>query len=350
MDPLRRAKLPICQPAAAVVVDSSSSLTDAPQTSTENNPTRKTPKRICRFPGCPNVVKSQGHCQKHGAIVKKCVVEGCKKQSQGVRTGHMCIQHHKDSLEGNDTSSSSGGGGNGGGDNNDNCGEGIVDRRTLISIYDTVMPNSIGWRQGMTPKNNNTKTTTSTTFPESTTTLSTATAPTVQQASTTTTTATQQDNDEMPLVGYLRNGLVLEPGWHRKHERIIRDPKNPLKSLTEFYTMDEKQLLLYEVMLLSGIPNGNKIINKDLAHAWGKKKGFHFVVVNHLCERRGDLVRRKRSDTGTVRTEEQKNNVKAKKLKANDEKSDDGNNESLGAEIDGQNDMQMLEDRILNEL
>ena len=31
-------------------------------------------KRVCRFPGCTSVIKSQGHCQRHGAIVKVCKV------------------------------------------------------------------------------------------------------------------------------------------------------------------------------------------------------------------------------------------------------------------------------------
>jgi hypothetical protein len=33
-------------------------------------------KRLCRTPGCIRVIKSQGHCQRHGAKVKRCKVEG----------------------------------------------------------------------------------------------------------------------------------------------------------------------------------------------------------------------------------------------------------------------------------
>ena len=36
--------------------------------------------------------KSQGHCQRHGAVAKRCRVEGCEKQAQGTHDG-MCKRH-----------------------------------------------------------------------------------------------------------------------------------------------------------------------------------------------------------------------------------------------------------------
>lgn len=48
---------------------------------TTNNTNR--PKRLCRFPGCTKTIKSQGHCQRHGARSKRCRVDGCEKQAQG---------------------------------------------------------------------------------------------------------------------------------------------------------------------------------------------------------------------------------------------------------------------------
>lgn len=51
-------------------------------------------KRICRAPGCTKVIKSQGHCQRHGAIAKRCKVDGCDKQAQGTHDG-MCKRHWK---------------------------------------------------------------------------------------------------------------------------------------------------------------------------------------------------------------------------------------------------------------
>ena len=44
-------------------------------------------KRLCRYPGCVKVIKSQGHCQRHGAKAKRCKVEGCDKQAQGTHDG-----------------------------------------------------------------------------------------------------------------------------------------------------------------------------------------------------------------------------------------------------------------------
>ena len=44
-------------------------------------------KRFCKFPGCQRVVKSQGHCQRHGAKAKRCRAEGCDKQAQGTFDG-----------------------------------------------------------------------------------------------------------------------------------------------------------------------------------------------------------------------------------------------------------------------
>lgn len=46
-------------------------------------------KRLCRYPGCTKVIKSQGHCQRHGARARRCKVEGCEKQAQGTHDGKV---------------------------------------------------------------------------------------------------------------------------------------------------------------------------------------------------------------------------------------------------------------------
>lgn len=51
-------------------------------------------KRLCRYPDCTRVIKSQGHCQRHGAKAKRCKVQGCDKQAQGTHDG-MCKRHWK---------------------------------------------------------------------------------------------------------------------------------------------------------------------------------------------------------------------------------------------------------------
>jgi hypothetical protein len=48
-------------------------------------------KRLCRYPGCTKVIKSQGHCQRHGAKAKRCKVDGCNKQAQGTHEGTVLV-------------------------------------------------------------------------------------------------------------------------------------------------------------------------------------------------------------------------------------------------------------------
>jgi hypothetical protein len=54
-------------------------------------------RRYCRMVGCKKIVKSQGLCQRHGAITKKCKIDTCHKQAQGNFDGmcstyiHTCI-------------------------------------------------------------------------------------------------------------------------------------------------------------------------------------------------------------------------------------------------------------------
>jgi hypothetical protein len=67
---------------------------------------------------------------------------------------------------------------------------------------------------------------------------------------------------------------------------------------------------LVEILLLSG---GTPYANfKDLAHAWGREKGFHHVLVNSVCERRGEVERKRRSDAGRILSPEEKSAVRQK--------------------------------------
>jgi hypothetical protein len=46
-----------------------------------------------------------------------------------------------------------------------------------------------------------------------------------------------------------------------------------------------------EILLLSG---GTPYANfRDLAHAWGRDKGFHHQIVANVCERRGEVDRKR---------------------------------------------------------
>jgi hypothetical protein len=61
---------------------------------------------------------------------------------------------------------------------------------------------------------------------------------------------------------------------------------------------------LVEILLLSG---GTPYANfKDLAYGWGREKGFHHVLASSVCERRGEVERKRRCDAGKVMSNEQR--------------------------------------------
>jgi hypothetical protein len=65
-----------------------------------------------------------------------------------------------------------------------------------------------------------------------------------------------------------------------------------------------------EILLLSGgTPHANF---KDLAHAWGREKGFHQVLAQSVCERRGEVDRKRRSDAGRTMTSTEREEFKRK--------------------------------------
>jgi hypothetical protein len=123
----------------------------------------------------------------------------------------------------------------------------------------------------------------------------------------------------MPLVAFLRDGAIQESGWHRNTERRARG-LFPVSSLSIQLEPWERQLSLVEILLLSG---GTPYANfKDLAHAWGREKGFHHVLANSICERRGEVERKRRSDAGRAMSQEQRDTF-TKKLRRTKGKGDD---------------------------
>jgi uncharacterized membrane protein len=67
---------------------------------------------------------------------------------------------------------------------------------------------------------------------------------------------------------------------------------------------------LVEILLLSG---GTPYANfKDLAHAWGREKGFHHVLAGNVCDRRGEVERKRRSDAGKTLSSEQRESFRQK--------------------------------------
>ena len=52
--------------------------------------------------------------------------------------------------------------------------------------------------------------------------------------------------------------------------------------------------MLVQILLLSGgTPHANF---DDLAHAWGRDRGFHKLIITNVCERRGEVERKHRRD------------------------------------------------------
>lgn len=124
----------------------------------------------------------------------------------------------------------------------------------------------------------------------------------------------------MPLIAFLQEGRSKDAGWHRNEERRARGmfPNPSLSSQLEPW---ERQLALVEILLLSG---GTPYANfKDLAHAWGREKGFHTLLASSVCERRGEVERKKRSDAGRSMTEAEREAFRGKLKKAKTVKDDD---------------------------
>ena len=186
---------------------------------------RKTPKRICSFPGCNKTVKSQGACQRHGARPKQCKVKDCPKQAQGNFDG-MCKKHYNEIHNPKPPPI-----------------EGPALQPTGQSAYDEIIPASVAWKA---PKNKR--------------------APVVEQqhmgmpdpmmmpalpligggaggaaAMAAAPAPTENPADIMPLIAHLRKYAHLEAGWHRKQERAARALPPPPGTSTQFETWERQR-------------------------------------------------------------------------------------------------------------
>jgi stalled ribosome alternative rescue factor ArfA len=198
-------------------------------------------RRFCKIAGCTKIVKSQGLCQRHGAKTRKCKVDGCEKQAQGNFDG-MCKLHFKmtkTQLIAEPVNP-----------------QDVSPEPEGESVYDRILPESIGWN----------------------------------------------DPDEpMPLIKHLKEGFdkVKPRGWHRNEERRARGLvpiSNPAIQLEAW----ERELVWLETCILSGAPHASF---RHLARGWGRDKGFHMVLTQFICERRGDVERKKRGRGDYTRKE-----------------------------------------------
>ncbi|CAJ1938591.1 unnamed protein product [Cylindrotheca closterium] len=208
-------------------------------------------RRYCRIEGCARIVKSQGLCQRHGAKPRKCKVDGCEKQAQG-NFDRMCKSHFK-AMKRMTTPLPK------------------VDNTEApppphgCSVYDDVLPSSICY------------------------------IPSLETV--------------MPLIRHLKAGFdELKPSaWHRNEERRARGMfpvDNPATQLEGW----ERELVWMEILVLTGAP---KASFRHLARAWGRDKGFHMVLAQFICERHGD-VRRKRRQGEKEEDGEKKSGMKTR--------------------------------------
>ncbi|CAB9524587.1 expressed unknown protein [Seminavis robusta] len=243
-------------------------------------------RKLCRFPGCDRVVKSQGHCQRHGARAKRCKVEGCEKQAQGTHDG-MCKRHWKAANFPEEESKKA---------------APPPPEPEGDSVYDHILPMSISYR----PLANKSGDEVDAHLMSPSSTKEMLDPP-----------AAPDGFQVMPLIQHLKDGILQgkQAGWHRNEERRARGIL-PVKGLSVQLEPWERQLALVEILLLSG---GTPYANfKELSFAWGREKGFHHVLANSVCERRGEVERKKRSDAGKSMTEEERQAFKTKLQHARD--------------------------------
>lgn len=98
----------------------------------------------------------------------------------------------------------------------------------------------------------------------------------------------------MPLIAHLRAGFedpTKPPAWHRNEERRARGlwpVHNPATQLESW----ERELVWLEILLLTG---NSESSFRHLARGWGRDKGFHMVLAQYICERHGNVERKKRN-------------------------------------------------------
>jgi hypothetical protein len=96
----------------------------------------------------------------------------------------------------------------------------------------------------------------------------------------------------MPLIQHLKDGFVAvkPPAWHRNEERVARG-LYPIHNAATQLEGWERELVWMEILLLTGNPQSSF---RHLARGWGRDKGFHMVLAQYICERHGDVQRKRR--------------------------------------------------------
>ena len=116
---------------------------------------------------------------------------------------------------------------------------------------------------------------------------------------------TPNSGTEMPLILHLREGFEgnKPPAWHRNEERIARGLFPVVSAATQLEDW-ERELVWTEILLLTGNANASF---RHLARGWGRDKGFHMVLAQFICERHGDVERKRRDRVSVGRKRENSN-------------------------------------------
>ena len=160
----------------------------------ESSPPAKR-KRICKFPGCDKSVKSQGHCQRHGAKAKRCKIHDCPNQAQGSHKGH-CKRHYRELFSSPSTQKYS----------PRKKTQEIESLRTCdpigVSVYDNIIPSSFAWKMEGDDINKSPK------------------KGLKLDGGTINPDESAIDTEFIPILQHLVDNEALDFGWHRTAERL----------------------------------------------------------------------------------------------------------------------------------
>lgn len=275
------------EPAAVVISAAVAAAAAASEPTPLKKQPRKLKKRVCKFPGCTSTVKAQGHCQRHGAKTKRCKHPGCNSQAQGSHAGY-CKRHWRELLAPEEQRKKT---------PKKQVQEEILTCEPVgSSVYDNVLPASFAWKsEGSAVGSGGLKSLKKEFKLEGGGMAELGNICDVKKD-----VLKEHQAELIPILQHLVDNESLDPGWHRTNERLARGVCPP-KSLSTQLEPWEKQLSVLEMALIAGTETRNLTqhkISKILAHAWGREKGFHKLMIEKHCQRRGDLERKKRVDAG----------------------------------------------------
>ncbi|KAL7437128.1 hypothetical protein ACHAXH_008057 [Discostella pseudostelligera] len=247
-----------------------------------STPPRKK-QRICVFPGCTKSVKAQGHCQAHGAIIKRCKAPGCDSQAQGSHKGY-CKRHWREVFAPEKKRK------------NDSTKKKTKKEEAKTTcepigscVFDHIIPASFAWKaDGSSGRKSLNKESLDGGVGDG-------------KRGMPKRRGAENQTELIPILQHFVENEYQEAGWHRLDEHLARGISPP-KSLSVQFEPWENQLALMEMALIAGTDTKHlthQQVTKIISHAWGREKGNLKLMISKHCSRRGDVNRKKRFDAGT---------------------------------------------------